>query len=190
MSISPPRVTCAPCLSLDVQGFMSWKWNTWGVQFMQWTQVTAMAYSMGKMLYVLQQCVLCVMLGNGLALRGPPGSVDSAVRHMATVLRICTARFLSGLRAFLVAIVFYGFIIFSPPVSMSIAAVLVFYWFEVCVCFSHSLSLTHFSLTHFLSLTFSHSLSLTHPFCTHYAPVFPRCDTPILPTYLTGVFSF
>ena len=160
---------------------MSWKWNTWGVQFMQWTQVTAMAYSMGKMLYVLQQCVLCVMLGNGLALRGPPGSVDSAVRHMATVLRICTARFLSGLRAFLVAIVFYGFIIFSPPVSMSIAAVLVFYWFEVCVFFSHSLSLTHF-----LSLTFSHSLSPTHVFSlTHFAPIMhPFSPDVTLPSFL------
>lgn len=112
-------------------GFVDWDWGTWLHQLLQMAQVASMASCLGKMLYVLQQCSLCNMLGNNMALRGPPGSVDRAVQHMAIVLRNCTMRFVTGLQAFIWSFVFYALQRYHPPAGVTVAVIILLHRSEM-----------------------------------------------------------
>ena len=67
----------------ELPGMSGWTWDTWLHQFGQLLNLTCTTYAMALQLWTLTRCVLTNILGLGLALRGPEGSMDRAVRHMA-----------------------------------------------------------------------------------------------------------
>ena len=79
---------CTPAISdhCDEQhvGFWRWNWVTWWKQMFQLAQISATTACMFVSLWALHTAVVAQVMGPNLALRGPPGSVDRAVRHMAS----------------------------------------------------------------------------------------------------------
>lgn len=59
-------------------------------------------------LWTVCTCVFTNILGLHLALRGPEGSVDRAVRHMAQQNRMVLKKFTIGLLLFLLSVIFFS----------------------------------------------------------------------------------
>ena len=59
-------------------------------------------------LWTVYTCVFTNILGLHLALRGPEGSVDRAVRHMAQQNRGALKKFTAGLVLFLASVIFFS----------------------------------------------------------------------------------
>ena len=65
------------------QGFHGWTWEIIVIQLCQCAHLISITIAMSLQLWTLYTCVLTNILGLSLALRGPEGSVDRAVRHLA-----------------------------------------------------------------------------------------------------------
>ena len=65
------------------KGFAAWDWGTWLHQISQALHLVLDALALTLLLWTLYTCVITSILGVNLALRGPDGSVDKAVRYMA-----------------------------------------------------------------------------------------------------------
>ena len=70
------------------------------------------------MRHVLQLCPTSQLLGYRLALRGPSGSIMSAVQHLAESLSKQTHRFVYGLTWFVLSIIFHGLRVLHPIISV------------------------------------------------------------------------
>jgi hypothetical protein len=80
----------------ELPGMSGWTWDTWLHQFGQLLNLTCTTYAMALQLWTLTRCVLTNILGLGLALRGPEGSMDRAVRHMARENSLALNQFAYG----------------------------------------------------------------------------------------------
>jgi hypothetical protein len=83
----------------ELPGMSGWTWDTWLHQFGQLLNLTCTTYAMALQLWTLTRCVLTNILGLGLALRGPEGSMDRAVRHMARENSLALNQFAYGAAA-------------------------------------------------------------------------------------------
>ena len=63
------------------KGFSAWTWNTWFQQIFQILHLLFTSLGMTLTLWTLYTSVITNILGVHLALRGPEGSIDKAVRH-------------------------------------------------------------------------------------------------------------
>ena len=70
------------------------------------------------MRHVLELCPASQLLGYRLALRGPSGSIMSAVQHLAESLSKQTHRFVYGLTWFVLSIIFHGLRVLHPIISV------------------------------------------------------------------------
>ena len=68
---------------------------------------------MGLELLTVVNATLCAILGPGLALRGPDGSMHTAVNGMMTHYKFTLACFSSGLICFMFSALLYGWMQFS-----------------------------------------------------------------------------
>ena len=73
---------------------------------------------MSIQLWTLYTCVLTNILGLSLALRGPEGSVDRAVRHMAEQNQLVMNRFGYGVIIFFVSIMLFSLMEYEIYVSV------------------------------------------------------------------------
>eukprot|EP00302_Diacronema_sp_CCMP2436_P009538 CAMPEP_0179885532 /NCGR_PEP_ID=MMETSP0982-20121206/30334_1 /TAXON_ID=483367 /ORGANISM="non described non described, Strain CCMP 2436" /LENGTH=266 /DNA_ID=CAMNT_0021781125 /DNA_START=472 /DNA_END=1269 /DNA_ORIENTATION=+ len=95
-----------------------------GLQLL-YTAITAIAMTVE--LIALFNSTLCAMLGPGLALRGPDGSMHTAVDGMTIEYRICFLFFVLGVLAFFMSALLYAWISFHWPIALSTSLVLVFF---------------------------------------------------------------
>ncbi|KAG8462380.1 hypothetical protein KFE25_012200 [Diacronema lutheri] len=89
---------------------------------MLYTAVTATAMTVE--LIALFNATMCAMLGPGLALRGPDGSMHRAVDGLTIEYRICFLFFALGVLAFFLSALLYACITFFWPVALCVALVL------------------------------------------------------------------
>jgi len=90
------------------KGIGSWTWNTWLQQIFQVLHLLFTSLGMTLTLWTLYTCVITNILGVHLALRGPEGSVDKAVRHMAQQNQFALRKFMWGLVLFLLSVIFFS----------------------------------------------------------------------------------
>lgn len=79
------------------RGIAGWSWLTWTKQILQLCFIVSTAACMFLQLWAVQACTVSTVMGQGLALRGPDGSMDKAVRHMARQSRATYAMFSLGI---------------------------------------------------------------------------------------------
>lgn len=79
------------------RGVAGWSWLTWTKQILQLCFIVSTAACMFLQLWAVQACTVSTVMGQGLALRGPDGSMDKAVRHMARQSRATYAMFSLGI---------------------------------------------------------------------------------------------
>ena len=91
----------------DKEGFIAWDWAVWIQQLTQMLHLVLTALGMTVQLWTVYSCVVTNVLGLGLALRGPEGSVDQAVRHLAKQNHHALTNFSSGLLLFMAS--FFAF---------------------------------------------------------------------------------
>ena len=77
---------------------------------------------MSIQLWTLYTCVLTNILGLSLALRGPEGSVDRAVRHMAEQNQLVMNRFGYGVIIFFVSIMLFSLMEYEIYASIPVCA--------------------------------------------------------------------
>ena len=82
------------------KGFAAWDWGTWLHQISQALHLVLDALALTLLLWTLYTCVITSILGVNLALRGPDGSVDKAVRYMAQQHQFVLYKFMWGLGLF------------------------------------------------------------------------------------------
>ena len=102
-----PSHTAAEVRSFK-SGIGSWTWNTWLQQIFQVLHLVFTSLGMTLTLWTLYTCVITNILGVHLALRGPEGSVDKAVRHMAQQNQFALRKFMWGLVLFILSVIFFS----------------------------------------------------------------------------------
>ncbi len=105
-----------------MRGVVSWPWHVWCNQFGQLVHLLCTTLGMTLQLWTVYTCVVTNILGLHLALRGPEGSVDRAVRHMATQNQFALRKFVWGLLLFIVSIIFYSLTEYQFYVSFIISS--------------------------------------------------------------------
>jgi hypothetical protein len=96
-------------VAVDLRGGMgSWTWATWLQQIFQLLHLLFTSLGMTLTLWTLYTCVITNILGVHLALRGPEGSVDRAVRHMAQQNQFALRKFIWGLVLFILSVIFFS----------------------------------------------------------------------------------
>ena len=91
-------------------GVLGWHWDTAIQQVFQLFHLILTTIGMTIQLWTLYTCVLTNILGLSLALRGPEGSVDRAVRHMAEQNQLVMNRFGTGVIIFFVSIMLFSLV--------------------------------------------------------------------------------
>ena len=81
----------------SARGIEGWSWLTWVEQLLQLCFIISTAACMFLQLWAVQACTVSTVMGQGLALRGPDGSMDKAVRHLARQSRATYAMFSLGI---------------------------------------------------------------------------------------------
>jgi hypothetical protein len=104
------------------QGVLGWHWDTAIQQVFQFFHLTLTSIGMTIQLWTLYTCVLTNILGLSLALRGPEGSVDRAVRHMAEQNQLVMNRFGMGVIIFFVSIMLFSLMEYEIYVSIPVCA--------------------------------------------------------------------
>ena len=89
-------------------GMAGWSWTTWLQQVFQILHLLFTSLGMTLTLWTLYTCVITNILGVHLALRGPEGSVDRAVRHMAQQNQFALRKFVWGLVLFILSVIFFS----------------------------------------------------------------------------------
>ena len=80
----------------DDMGIKDWDWPTWVQQISQMCHILLMTLGMCLHLWTVYATTVTNILGLGLALRGPEGSMDRAVRHMARENSLALNQFAYG----------------------------------------------------------------------------------------------
>jgi hypothetical protein len=93
----------------NIQGGMGvWPWHIWFQQVFQLFHLCFTAMGILLHLWTVYTTVVTNILGIGLALRGPEGSVDRAVRHMAQQCSFALRKFILGLILFILSLIFFA----------------------------------------------------------------------------------
>ena len=95
-------------IELIRKGMPAWTWHTYLQQIFQVLHLLFTSLGMTLTLWTLYTCVITNILGVHLALRGPEGSVDRAVRHMAQQNQFALRKFLWGLVLFILSVIFFS----------------------------------------------------------------------------------
>ena len=106
-------------------GVRGWTWDVAFTQICQFFHLLLTTIGMSIQLWTLYTCVLTNILGLSLALRGPEGSVDRAVRHMAEQNQLVMNRFGYGVLIFFISIMLFSLMEYEVYVSI-----------PVCICVS------------------------------------------------------
>ena len=94
--------------AIQVQkGMAAWPWHVWCHQIFQLLHLCFTAMGILLHLWTVYTTVVTNILGLHLALRGPEGSVDRAVRHMAQQNQFALRKFLYGLVLFNLSLLFF-----------------------------------------------------------------------------------
>lgn len=104
------------------QGVLGWHWDTAIQQIFQLCHLILTTIGMTIQLWTLYTCVLTNILGLSLALRGPEGSVDRAVRHMAEQNQLVMNRFGTGVIIFFVSIMLFSLMEYEIYASIPVCA--------------------------------------------------------------------
>ena len=91
-------------------------------------EVIALSACMAKMLYVVQVSLVATILGNRLALRGPAGSLNRAIEHMARALTRSVKGFVIGLQCFLASMCLHALRVVHPVASVTVVFILFVSW--------------------------------------------------------------
>ena len=102
------------------RGVFGWHWDTALQQVCQLFHLILTTIGMTIQLWTLYTCVLTNILGLSLALRGPEGSVDRAVRHMAEQNQLVMNRFGTGVIIFFVSIMLFSLMEYEIYVSIPV----------------------------------------------------------------------
>ena len=86
---------------------------------------------MGLELLTVVNATLCAILGPGLALRGPDGSVHTAVNGMMTHYKFTLACFATGLICFMFSALLYGWMQFEWTLAVPMTVVLAYFLFTI-----------------------------------------------------------
>jgi len=84
---------------------------------------------MGLELLTVVNATLCAILGPGLALRGPDGSMHNAVNGMAVHYRFTLACFTLGLVCFMISALLYGWMQFDWTLALPVTLLLAYFLF-------------------------------------------------------------
>ena len=104
------------------RGVFGWHWDTALQQVCQLFHLILTTIGMTIQLWTLYTCVLTNILGLSLALRGPEGSVDRAVRHMAEQNQLVMNRFGTGVIIFFVSIMLFSLMEYEIYASIPVCA--------------------------------------------------------------------
>jgi len=86
---------------------------------------------MGLELLTVVNATLCAILGPGLALRGPDGSMHTAVAGMMTHYKFTLACFTGGLICFMLSALLYGWMQFTWPLAGPMTVLLVYFLYTI-----------------------------------------------------------
>ena len=89
-------------------GITAWPWNTVIQQLFQLLHLIFTTLGIMLHLWTVYTTVVTNILGLHLALRGPEGSVDRAVRHMAQQNQFALRKFMIGLILFILSVLFFA----------------------------------------------------------------------------------
>ena len=103
-------------------GMRGWPWTTWMQQIFQLLHLCFTAMGILLHLWTVYTTVVTNILGLHLALRGPEGSVDRAVRHMAQQNQFALRKFLVGLVLFVFSLLFFSLYKYHLFISVFIVA--------------------------------------------------------------------
>jgi len=120
-----------------------WSWVDWWIYVTHILHILFTCAAIVENLLVLQVSVVTLCLGNGLAVRGPPGSVDQAAPAMAKALNSNAHRFTSGTILFLMSITMYVLQVFTPFISVPAVFIIVYLWRQMHVAVSELGRLFH-----------------------------------------------
>jgi len=84
---------------------------------------------MGLELLTVVNATLCAILGPGLALRGPDGSMHNAVQGMMTHYRFTLACFTLGLICFMLSALLYAWMQFDWTLAMPMTLLIIYFLF-------------------------------------------------------------
>lgn len=99
--------------------------------FIELFYLTSTISAMGSTLYTLYICLITSILGPGLALRGPEGSVDRAVVGLARVNRKVIQSFGFALNLFQFSILMTAFLQYHLVASLVCAVFVLYYMFRI-----------------------------------------------------------
>lgn len=89
-------------------GIGFWPWQVWFQQLFQLLHLCFTAMGILLHLWTVYTTVVTNILGLHLALRGPEGSVDRAVKHMAVQNQFALRKFMLGLVLFIFSLLFFS----------------------------------------------------------------------------------
>ena len=109
-----------------VQSVRDWDFVEWWCYVWHFLHVLAMIAAIIKNLQVVQVGLVALLLGHGMALRGPPGSMTISVARLGDTLNVIGHGFITGILFFVLAITFYTLEVFtyvfdSVPHSLMLA---------------------------------------------------------------------
>ena len=87
---------------------------------------------MGLELLTVVNATLCAILGPGLALRGPDGSMHNAVQGMMTHYRFTLACFTLGLICFMLSALLYAWMQFDWTLALPMTLLIIYFLFILC----------------------------------------------------------
>mmetsp|Transcript_6375 Transcript_6375/g.17264 ORF Transcript_6375/g.17264 Transcript_6375/m.17264 type:complete len:242 (-) Transcript_6375:320-1045(-) len=87
--------------------------------------------AMGLELIAVVNATLCLLLGPGLALRGPDGSMHKAVDEMMEEYRLVFFFFAIGLVAFNCASILFGYVMFPWQVGLAMTVILIIFLYGI-----------------------------------------------------------
>ena len=121
-----PQPTVLTALERELQtGIGTWPWSTVLQQIFQLFHLMFTAMGILLHLWTVYTTVVTNILGLHLALRGPEGSVDRAVRHMAQQNQFALRKFLWGLVLFNLSLLFFVLTMYPVFVSVFVVACIV-----------------------------------------------------------------
>ena len=107
LNMQPLATAAADELSIR-QGIGSWPWHVTLQQLFQLLHLVFTTMGIMLHLWTVYTTVVTNILGLHLALRGPEGSVDRAVRHMAQQNQFALRKFMIGLVLFILSVLFFA----------------------------------------------------------------------------------
>mmetsp|Transcript_9271 Transcript_9271/g.28056 ORF Transcript_9271/g.28056 Transcript_9271/m.28056 type:complete len:225 (-) Transcript_9271:209-883(-) len=90
---------------------------------------------MGLELLTVVNATLCAILGPGLALRGPDGSMHTAVNGMMTHYKFTLMCFATGLICFMLSALLYGWMQFSWKLALPMTILICYFLYKIFTYF-------------------------------------------------------